>query len=98
MICFAFIYTQIDSNKKEVLLLTNTNTKMFLDQHAITQGLQREMIKSQAEIIKLVALGQERAERAAVIQTYVIAQDEKGKKALNLLMPDELKYNAAPKR
>lgn len=97
LICFAFIYNTIDNNKKDVLVLTNTNTAMFLKQHEITQGLQKEIIKNQHDIIKLMAVGQERLERAAIIQTYVNSLDERGKKSLNLLMPDELKYNAAPR-
>lgn len=74
------------------------NQGFFLKQHEVTQNLQANVIKNQQDIIKLLATGQERAERAAVVQTYVLAQDEKGRKSLNLLMPDELRYNAAARK
>lgn len=82
----ATLWLQSDANSKQIA----ENTKMFLNQHAITQGLQKDIIKSMAD-------GQDRSERAQVVLTYVLTLNEAERKSLRLAMPDELRYGARSK-
>lgn len=63
---------------------SEANVVKFMTQHQTTQALIRELVKE-------VADGQKKAERASVVLTYVLTRDEKERKELRLEKPEELK-------
>lgn len=73
---------------------TAENTRMFLNQHATTQSLQKDIIAGQNNIVRILSTSQDDVKRALFVQTYVLSLDERERKMLRLQMPDELKYGS----
>lgn len=71
------------------------NKASFMEQHKVTQNLLRMMTENQGVIIKGIAEGQARNERAAYMMTYVLTLNERERKELKLAMPNEFRTGYA---
>lgn len=74
-----------------LFLQAQENTRLFLEQHKITQSNQIQIINQLANTNKLISDGQEKQTRAQTVQTYVLTLSDYERKALRLQEPEELR-------
>lgn len=92
LMCTAALWWQTTEMNRERREGDDASRAAFVAQHTVTQNLQKDIIKNQSEIIKLLSEGQAKTERASMVLTYVLTLDDAERKRLNLRMPDELRY------
>lgn len=89
------IWVQNDKIADQQDQRSQADRKIFLEQHSMTQKLLAQVITNQQAIIQAIGQGQNEVARGQAVMTYVLSLDTNERRALNLQMPDELRYGYA---